>query len=79
MRKRQAVAILILAPIAAAVLITLLLLLGVPAHLVFLPGHGVKAALAALGLQVHNRVGVISTEVFWWAVIVAIGFAVRRR
>ena len=73
MRARTAIAVFVLAPIAAAVLITVLLLAGVSPHLVFLPGHAVKAAFHA-----HNRVGVLATELFWWALIVIIGLAVQR-
>lgn len=74
MRLRNVLLIFVAAPIAAAVLITLLLLLGVRPHLVFLPGHIVKDAFHA-----PNAVGVLTTEVFWWGVIVIAGWLVGRR
>ena len=74
----SAVALLIVAPIGAAVLISALLLLGVQPHWVFLPGFVVKSRLEAFGFHVANRVAVLSTVVFWWAIIVSIWLAVRR-
>jgi hypothetical protein len=68
------VAILVLAPVAAAAVIALLLLLGVPPHLVFLPGHALMAGLTALGFHVHNRVGVLATVFCWWVLIVLAGW-----
>jgi hypothetical protein len=72
------VALLVLAPILAAVMIGTLLLLGVDPHLVFLPGFVVKARLEAFGFHVPNRVGVLSTVVFCWAIIVSVWLALRR-
>ena len=75
---RNGIAIFVIAPIAAAALIAILLLLCVSPHLVFLPGHELIAGLKSLGLPVHNRVGVLFTVFCWWVVIVAIGWAVKR-
>jgi len=75
---RLALAIVVLAPIAAAVMIALLLLLGVTPHLVFLPGHAVRSAFAGAGNPVHKFLGVLTTVLFWWALIVIAGLAVRR-
>ena len=73
----SAVALLLVAPIGAAVLISALLLFGVEPHLVFLPGFVVKSRLEAFGFHVANRVAVLSTVVFWWAIIVSVWLAVR--
>jgi hypothetical protein len=72
------VALLLLAPILAAVMIATLLLLGVEPHLVFLPGFVIKSRLEAFGFHVPNQVGVISTVVIWWAIIVSVWLALRR-
>ena len=71
--------LLILAPIAAVVLMSALLLFGVPPPVVFAPGRAVKSLIEAGGFHVANRVAVASTAVFWWALIVAIGLAWERR
>jgi hypothetical protein len=63
----------------AAVWIAILLLIGVEPHLVFLPGHALKSAFAAFGIPVHNRVGVLATVFFWWLVLIAVAWLVRRR
>jgi len=55
------VALLLVAPTLAAVLIGALLLFGVDPHLVFLPGHVVKSGLETFGVHASNRVGVLST------------------
>lgn len=75
---RALVGLLVLAPILASVLIAALLLFGVEPHLVFLPGHSVRSWLAGLGIHAPNRVGVLMTVVFWWAIIVAVWLALRR-
>jgi len=72
------VALLLLAPVLAVVLITTLLLLGVEPHWVFLPGFVVKSRLEALGIHVPKPVGVLTTAVVWWAIIVAVWLALRR-
>jgi hypothetical protein len=73
------VALLILAPILAVVLIATLLLLGVEPHLVFLPGFFVRSRLEAFGFHnVPKAVGVLSTGVVWWALVVAVWVGVRR-
>jgi hypothetical protein len=72
------VALLIVAPIAAAVIISVLLLFGVEPHLVFLPGLFVKARLEASGVHVPKQVGVLVTEFFWWLIVVALWLGLRR-
>jgi hypothetical protein len=70
-----AVALLVVAPIGAAVIISVLLLFGVTPHLVFLPGFAVRTAL---GFHTPNAVGVLVTVAVWWAIIVVIWLAARR-
>lgn len=77
-RVRALVGLLLLAPILAAVLITTLLLLGVEPHLVFLPGHLVKSGLTKVGLPAPNQVGVLSTVVLWWTIVVLVWLTLRR-
>jgi len=72
------VALFVVAPIGAAVLISVLLLFGVTPHLVFLPGFAIRSKLAALGIHAPNAVGVLVTLVAWWAIIVIVWLAVRR-
>ena len=72
------VAFMVLALVLAAVLICALLLFGVDPHLVFLPGHAVKSRLAASGVHAHNRVGVLSTVVFWWGIVAIVWLVLRR-
>lgn len=74
----RAIALLLVAPIGAAVIIGTQLLLGVDPHLVFLPGFVVKSRLEAFGFHVANRVGVLSTVVLWWGIIVSVWLALRR-
>jgi hypothetical protein len=73
-----AIALLVVAPIGAAVLVSVLLLFGVTPHLVFLPGFAVRSKLAALGFHAPNAVGVLVTVVVWWLIIVVVWLAVRR-
>ena len=72
------VALLLLAPLLAVVLIATLLLAGVEPHLVFLPGHAMKSWLEGLGMHVPNSVGVLTTVTVWWALIVLVWLALRR-
>ena len=72
------VALFVVAPIGAAVVISALLLFGVTPHLVFLPGFFVRARIEAFGIHAPNAVGVLTTVVFWWAIIVLIWLAARR-
>jgi hypothetical protein len=74
----RVVALLLVAPIGAAVVISSLLLFGVDPHLVFLPGFVVKSRLEAFGFHVANRVAVVSTVVVWWAILVSVWLALRR-
>ena len=71
--------LLVLAPIAAVVVMSALLLFGVAPPVVFAPGNAVKSLLESGGFHVANRVAVASTAVFWWALIVAIGLVWERR
>jgi hypothetical protein len=73
-----AVALFVVAPIGAAVLIGALLLFGVEPRLVFLPGHFVRARLAGFGVHAPNAVGVLTTVAVWWAILVAVWLIVRR-
>ena len=72
------IAIFVVAPIAAVVMISTLLLLGVKPHYVFLPGLVVRSKLDALGLHTANRVAVLSTAVLWWAIVVFVWLGLRR-
>jgi hypothetical protein len=67
------IALFVVAPIGAAVVISVLLLFGVTPHLVFLPGFAARSKLAALGFHAPNAVGVLVTLVVWWAIIVMSG------
>jgi hypothetical protein len=71
------VALLVLAPLLAAVLIAMLLLVGVEPHSVFLPGHFVKARFEAVGVHAPNAVGVLTTVAVWWAIIVSAWLVLR--
>jgi hypothetical protein len=77
-RTLSAIALLVVASIGAAVIISVLLLFGVTPHLVFLPGFAVRSKLAALGFHAPNAVGVLTTLAVWWAIIVIVWLAVRR-
>jgi hypothetical protein len=70
----RAVFVFVLAPVAAAVVVSVLLLFGVPAHVVFFAGFALKSWLNA-----PNAVGVVATVFIWWVVIVAIGLLWERR
>jgi hypothetical protein len=72
------VALFVIAPIGAAVVISALLLFGATPHLVFLPGFFVRARMEALGFHAPNAVGVLTTLVCWWAIIVLIWLVVRK-
>jgi len=74
----RAVALLVLAPALAVVLILVLLLFHVDPHLVFLPGHLLRNALQRLGIHAPNAIGVITTVVVWWGIVVIAWFAARR-
>ncbi len=74
-----AVFVFVLAPIAAFVVVTMLLAIGVTPHTVFAPGWAVLSLLKAIGIRVPNAVGVVSTVALWWAVFVIVGLAWERR
>jgi len=70
---------LVLAPVAAAVIVSVLLLFGLNPHAVFAPGFAVKSLLQRWGIHAPNAVGVISTVALWWAIVATIGIAWERR
>ncbi|HXH92133.1 MAG TPA: hypothetical protein VNN25_11180 [Thermoanaerobaculia bacterium] len=69
----RAIFVFVLAPVAAAVVVSVLLLFGVSPHAVFYIGFVLRSWLEYLGKPVPNAVGVIAALSFWWVVIVAIG------
>jgi hypothetical protein len=72
------VALFVIAPIGAAVVISVLLLFGATPHLVFLPGFVVRTKLTALGFHTPNAVGVLVTLIAWWVMFVIVWVTVRR-
>jgi hypothetical protein len=72
------VALLLLAPTLAAVIIGTLLLLGVKPHLVFLPGFVVLSTLKTFGFRAPNAVGVLSTLILWWGIVIVIWLGLQR-
>jgi hypothetical protein len=70
------VAFLFLTGVLAVVIVATLLLLGVEPRLVFLPGFTIKSWFERLGFHVPNAVGVVSTVLLWWIVILAVRFAI---
>jgi hypothetical protein len=72
------VALFVIAPIGAAVVISVLLLFGVTPHFVFLPGFVVRTKLAALGFHTPNAVGVLVTLIAWWVMFVIVWMLARR-
>lgn len=77
-RTLTAIALLLVAPIGAAVVISVLLLFGATPHTVFLPGFVVRSKLDTLGIHAPNAAGVLVTLAAWWAIIVVIWLIVRR-
>jgi hypothetical protein len=71
--------LLVLAPIAAVVVLSALLLFGVPPQLVFAPGRAIKSLLELCGFHPANRVAVAGTGLVFWAAIAAIGLAWDQR
>jgi hypothetical protein len=69
----------VLAPVAAAVVVSVLLLFGVSPHFVFFAGFAVRSWLKSIGAPAPNAVGVLATVFVWWLVIVAIGLLWDRR
>jgi len=69
----------VLAPLGAVVLISALLLFGVPPQAVFAPGRAVKSLLESGGFHPANRVAVASTGLLFWAMLAAAGLAWERR
>lgn len=71
--------LLVLAPIAAVVIISALLLFGVQPRFVFASGRAVQSLLQLSGHRAPNGVAVASTAFFWWALIAAGGVAWEKR
>ena len=69
----------VLAPVAAAVVVSVLLLFGVKPHVVFYAGFAVRSWLKSIGAPAPNAAGVLATVFVWWVVIVAIGLLWDRR
>ena len=69
----------VLAPVAAAVVVSVILLFGVSPHSVFYVGFAVRSWLKSIGAPAPNAVGVLATVFVWWVVIVAIGLLWERR
>ena len=74
-----AVFLLIVAPVASAVIIAVLLLFHVPPPVVFAPGRAVKSLFEAAGAHPPNAVAVLSTAFTYWLIIAIAGFAWERR
>jgi len=77
-RLLSVIALLVVAPIGAAVVISALLLFGVQPHTVFLFGFFVKGKLEALGFHAPKAVGVLATVALWWVIIVLVWLTVRK-
>ena len=69
----------LLAPVAAAVVVSVLLLFGVKPQVVFYAGFAVRSWLKSIGAPAPNAAGVLATVFVWWVVIVAIGLLWDRR
>jgi len=65
----------VLAPLAAVVVISVQMLFGVEPRVVFAPGRAVQSFLDNIGLHVANRVAVASTAILWWALFACLGLA----
>jgi hypothetical protein len=74
----RAAAFFALTGVLAVVIVMALLLFGVTAHHVFAPGFFVKSLFERAGLHVPNAVGVASTLLIVWIIIVALRFAIVR-
>jgi hypothetical protein len=74
----RAVIFVLLAGVLAVVIIAVLLLFGVNPRLVFTPGFIVLSWCKRLGFHAPNAVGVLTTVLFLWGIIVAVRFAVTR-
>lgn len=74
-----AIFLFILAPIAAVVVVSALLLFGVHPRVVFAPGTAMRSLLQAGGFHVPTRIAVAVTVGLWWALFAALGLAWERR
>jgi hypothetical protein len=72
------ITLLVLLPLLAVVIICSLLLFGVEPHLVFLPGHFLLARLQAVGVRAPKVVGLLTTVVVWWGLLVSVWLLLRR-
>ena len=71
--------VVVLAPIGAVVIVSVLLLFGVHPRVVFAPGWTALSALRSAGLHAPNAVGVITTVGLWWLLFVIVGVAWESR
>lgn len=73
-----AIFVFVVAPLGAAVLISVLLLFGVAPPLVFTPGRAFVAGFARAGIHLPRPFGVLVTVASFWIVIVALGLLLSR-
>jgi hypothetical protein len=73
-----AIFLMVLAPLAAVIVVSALLLFGVHPQTVFAPGRFVKSFFDARGFHVPRGVAVAGTVFLWWALFAALGFAWER-
>ena len=71
-RSILAIFLLVVAPIGAAVIISVLMLFGVSPQVVFTPGRVLVSTFAHAGIKVPRPFGVLATVAFFWAIIVAL-------
>ena len=74
-RSILAIFLLVVAPIGAAVIISVLMLFGVSPQVVFTPGRVLVSTFAHAGIKVPRPLGVLATVAFFWAIIVALVLA----
>ena len=65
-------AIFVVAPALAFVIMCALMLFGVSPHLVFLPGFFLKSRF-----HVPNVIGVLASGIAWWLTVVAVWLAIH--
>ncbi|HSP34371.1 MAG TPA: hypothetical protein VLU46_08655 [Thermoanaerobaculia bacterium] len=73
-----AVFVFVVAPIGAAVAISVLLLFGASPPLVFTPGRALVGGMARVGIHVPRAFGVLATVASFWFVIVVLGLLFDR-
>ena len=69
-----ALAYLLATGVLAVAIIATLMALGVKPHTVFLPGFAMRGLLERIGLHAPNAVGVISTVLVYWLLILGVRF-----